>query len=247
MRKIVGVEPFVTERSALLAEGNHFTARYQELGATDDGWAAYQRFSALHARYQELLPDIVVSRCPFTGQLVYWPLDIADVDGWFWMSSNPVRRLDPVPHTWLLMAGAMRLDGPPAPAPFARRVGPDVPYVYPQVLGHPEIRAVITQLRVGPHTGWPITYHCSVYRPRGIALEPVWGSDHYDVVRAPGRYAAWDDNWGSNSKDFDLRPWLDSGKLQWIAPDDATATLRTGSADCPYPDLPGTRKYNRLF
>lgn len=121
-----------------------------------------------------------------------------------------------------------------------------MPYVYPQVLGHPEIRAVITQLRVGPHTGWPITYHCSVYRPRGI-IEPVWGSDHYDVVRAPGRYAAWDDNWELQQQGLRSETLAGGGKLQWIAPDDATATLRTGSADCPYQDLPGTRKYNRLF
>lgn len=247
MRKIVGVEPFVTERAALLEEGNRLTAVYKELGATEEGWAAFYGASALHDRYRELLPDIVVSRCPFSNQLVHWPLDIVDVDGWFWFAFNPIRRLDPVPHTWLLMAGAMRLDGAPAPAPFDRRVGPDVPYVYPEVLDHPDMRAVITQVRVGPHTGWPITYHCSVYRPRGIALEPVWGSDNYDVSQAPGRYAAWDDNWHSNRRDFDLKPWLDSGKLQWIAPGDDTATLRTGSADCPYLDLPGTRKYNRPF
>ncbi|MEU3014647.1 hypothetical protein [Nocardia asteroides] len=247
MRKIVGIEPFLAERAGLLAEGNRLTADYKRLGATEAGFAAYRRFSALHGRYRELLPDILVSRCPFTDQPVYWPLDTVDVDGWFWKSDNPVRRLDPVPRTWLLMGGAMRLDGPPTPAPFARCVGPDVPYVYVEPLEHPEMRAVISEVRVGPHTGWPITYHCAVYRPRGLALEPVWGSDHYDVHHAPGRYAAWDDNWHTNSRDFDLRPWLDSGKLQWIAPGDTTATLRTGSTDCPYLDLPRTRTHNRLI
>lgn len=247
MRKIVGIEPFLAERAGLLTEGNRLAAEYKRLGATEEGFAAYRGFSALHARYQELLPDIVVSRCPFTAQLVYWPLDTVDVDGWFWNARNPVRRTDPVPHTWLLMGGAMRLDGPPAPAPFDRWVGPDVPYVYAEALAHPEMRAVISEVRVGPHTGWPITYHCSVHRPRGLALEPVWGSEHYDVAAAPRRYAAWDDNWHMNTPDFDLRPWLDSGKLLWIAPGDTTATLRTGSTDCPYLDLPGTRKYNPPF
>ncbi|MEV0063890.1 hypothetical protein [Nocardia sp. NPDC050718] len=247
MRKIVGLEPFITERAALLEEGNRLSAVYKELGACEEGWAAFYGASALHDRYRELLPDIVVSRCPFRDELVYWPLDIVDVDGWFWSSFHTVRRLDPVPRSWLLMVGAMRLDGPMAPAPFLRVLGPDVPYVFPGVLAHPDMRAVITQVRIGPHTGWPITYHCATYRPRGIALEPVWGSDHYEVDQAPGRYAAWDDNWGSNRPDFDLRPWLDNGTLLWIAPDDPTATLRTGSADCPYLDLPGTRKHNRPY
>lgn len=39
-----------------------------------------------------------------------------------------------------------------------------------------------------------------------------------------------------------MRPWLDSGKLLWIAPGDDHLELRSGSAGCPYLNLTGERR-----
>ena len=46
--------------------------------------ALWDRFFELNGRYRELLPDVTVARCPFTGELVKWAIDTVGLDGWFW-------------------------------------------------------------------------------------------------------------------------------------------------------------------
>src|SRR5262245_11103739 len=46
--------------------------------------AARERLRALRTHYREWLPRVRVSRCPDTGEVVEWPLDDVDFDGWFW-------------------------------------------------------------------------------------------------------------------------------------------------------------------
>ncbi len=46
--------------------------------------------------------------------------------------------------------------------------------------------------------------------------------------------------------DFDLMPWVNRELLTWIAPGDASLTLRQGLGGCPYVNLPGTRALQRI-
>ncbi|WP_067695670.1 hypothetical protein [Nocardia jejuensis] len=230
-------------REAVLEEGNRLKARYDEGGYTAEGKLAISRVFELQDEYRHLLPEVLVARCPFTGTAISWPLDNADLDGWFWNRENPIRRLvNPVARTWLAMGGAIRLTPPVEPTPFPRMPGPDVPYVVPRILDLADVRAVVSEVPIGPHTGWAITYFAET-RPIGVALENLWGSREYDVYGPGGRWKAWNEHRQSiRDYDFDLRPWLDSGKLLWIAPGDVDAILREGSSECPFVDIDGERR-----
>ncbi|WP_181699453.1 hypothetical protein [Nocardia sp. GTS18] len=170
-----------------------------------------------------------------------WPIDVVGFDGWFWDVSNPLRRLvDQVLPTWLAMGGAVRFTEPVPPAPFPRDPGPDRPYVVPRILGQPDTRAVINQTRIGPHIGWNTTYF-TTSRFHRIPLENLWGGNQYELYDADGRWRAWGEHTQVETDyDFELRPWIESGKLFWILPDDPDLVLRNGIVNCPYLDIPGT-------
>lgn len=218
---------FLARRRALLDEGN------QPLDQS--------RREEVDVEYAALLPEVAVARCPYSGQAVTWPIDVVDLDGWFWDYDNPIRRTPALPPTWLAMPGALRLNGPVAPAPFLCRPGPAAPYVVPRILSADGVLAVISQLEIGPHTGWPISYFGP--KPLGVKLENTWGACEYDVFDDDGIWLGWNAKtpWPPEY-DFDLEPWLRSGKLLWIAPGDRTGTLREGVGGCPYLGIDGPRE-----
>ncbi|MGN9914678.1 hypothetical protein ACTMTJ_44835 [Phytohabitans sp. LJ34] len=232
------------ERAALLAEGNRLFAEQQALSATDPETAADlgDRYSDLVDSYLELLAEVPLARSPHTGEVVRWRIDTAGLDGWFWRRHTSERDdPEPMPAGWLAMHGAMRLVEPVERTPFQVVPGPGVPYVVPRLLEVPGVRAVVSQVPVGRHTGWAVTYFGA--NPDNVELVNTWGSDTYYVYDESGTWVGWHQSTDRVSDyDFELEPWLRSGKLLWIAPDDESATLREGAEDCPYRDLEGPRR-----
>ncbi|MFE3188720.1 hypothetical protein ACFXHA_06895 [Nocardia sp. NPDC059240] len=235
-------------RAELLTEGNRLRKIYRQRDLTPETREASVRGGEILERYLEWLPEIPVARSPFSDELIKWPIDNVDLDGWFWNWSNPARRgRSKVFGGWLAMGGAMRLSEPLSPMPFDFCLpGPAVPYVVPHILELPGTRAVVTEVPIGHHIGWTTTYF-TTHRPRRTPLEDLWGTQKYDLYDDSGNWRAWSEHMLTGSEyDFDLRPWLDSGKLLWIAPDDANCTLRSGPTDCPYLDLPGERRVQMI-
>ncbi|GAA1741419.1 hypothetical protein [Luedemannella helvata] len=204
--------------------------------------AARERLRQVRARYRDWLPRVPVSRCPDTGEIVEWPLDNVDFDGWFWEYHNPTRVTPKLPASWRAMTGAVRLADAVADAPFIAKPGPEVPYVLPRILNRPDARAVLAQVPIGPHTGWAITYHAP--RRLGVSLANTWGANNYPVYDDDGTWLGWDEvpEWPADN-DYDLRPWVLAGKLLWIAPGDETMTLRQGVDGCPYLEMSGRHEY----
>lgn len=243
------VDRFRAERGRILDEGNQAMARAGVLDEIDDERdhdLAGEQLRARHkatARYRELLPDVRVSRCPFTGELLTWALDTVDLDGWCWNYEATIRRVGHPIRTFLALTGAMKIVEPVTRAPFIAMPGPGVPYVIPRILSQsPETIAVVAQIAVGRHTGWPITYFSPW--PAEVELENEWGSCQYYISDGNGDWLGWDEKAPAvRHYDFDLEPWISSGKLRWIAPGDETMTVRQGLADCPYVGLEGPRRF----
>jgi hypothetical protein len=219
------------ERKRLMAEGDRL---HEQARALDDEELDDQ-IDEIHQRYRDLLPEVTVARCPDSGELVRWPIETMGLGGWFWDYHAPMRRIpeDP-PRAWLGMTGAMRLTEPVEHPPFTVVPGPDVPFVVPRILDSEGVHAVVAEVRVGAHTGWTITYFGPLPQ---VTLVNLWGSDTY-LVNQDGRWTGWDRELQAVTQyDFDLTPWLRSGKLLWL---DESATLREGP-DCPFVALPGRR------
>ncbi|WP_067561554.1 hypothetical protein [Nocardia acidivorans] len=238
----------LARRREVLDEGFRLQARYRTMDYSAGGDAVINKVFELHDEYRAMLPETVVARCPLTGVVVRWALDTADLDGWYWKSDRPVQRYKTQPtSTWLAMKGAVRLAEPPTVAPFRSDPGPGAPFVLPYLLEQPDIRAVITQVPIGRHTAWPITYF-GPRRPVDISLEDLWGQDRNPILDPTGLDREYAERLpGRRTQDFDLRGWLDTGKLLWIEPGDATATLREGATGCPYAGIKGDRREQWIF
>jgi hypothetical protein len=237
-------EDFLAERGRLLDEGERVKSDARALDDAHQFEAAktlWRRRRELTRRYRDLLPEVPVARCPRTGALVRWPIDNVGLDGWFWDADAPVRRRDPLPSTWRAMAGAMRLSGPVERASFLCTPGPDVPFVVTRIIESPGIQAVIAQVAVGRHTGWAISYFGP--DPQGVPLVNLWGTGTYYVYDDEGTWLGWANAVPKvEDYDFDLEPWVSSGKVLWIEPGDDSATLREGVDGCPYLGLDGVRR-----
>jgi hypothetical protein len=238
-------DQIVVERANLLTEGNALREEARVLESADRSGEALplrNRVIEIARRYRELLPEVTVARCPDSGVLVRWPIDTAGLDGWFWDYDTSTRRPPKDrPRRWLAMTGAMRLTEPVEYASHQAVPGPGVPFVVPRILQHSGIRAVITQVPVGVHTGWAISYFGPL--PTDIGLVNLWGTDTYPVYDDEGNRLGWDRAFNTVSDyDFELGDWLRSGKLLWIAPGDDSGALREGVDGCPYVNLAGPRK-----
>lgn len=219
---------------------------YHALEGTQTAEAARTR-SALRREYEESLPVVALSRCPFTKQVVRHSLDVDGFDGLWWRYAMPVRAvIEDLPPTFFALTGAVRLSGPvEQQPPFLARLGPEVPFVVPRMLLHDDVKAVVSHVRVAGHDAYPIVYFA---QPTPFLLERfnTWGADHYTFEGA-----GLADGWHSIEEDrdpldTDLARWIESGDLLWIAPDDKSMTLKTTTSGCPYLGLPGSTDFTDL-
>lgn len=204
-----------------------------------------RQLTALRSQYLAGLPFLPLSRCPFSGQVVYHSIDPFGIEGLWWNFAAPVRPVENLPVTFHAITGALRMKGPAGNAPFLCVPGPGAPYVLLELLGNVHIRAVISSLPVGNHMGYVVMYFSDMEGVR-VPRPASWGTDRWELLDRNGSY-----RWGEGTvrirnAGFDLAPWIENKKLLWIRPGDRTLALRSGIAGCPYPGSDGTRKIQRV-
>jgi hypothetical protein len=197
--------------------------------------------SAIADQYRQGLPKLMLSRCPFTKFEQRHTFDPYGLDGLWWNYQDPARPLRERIYTCQAITGAVTISKPVENFPFLAKPGPAIPYVIPHCLEPPDVTAVLSSLPCGRHTAYCIAYFAPNEK-NGVDWPNDWGANERwaEGGNSPGGwYEApdFEELW-----DFDLRPWIDSGKLLWIAPDDENLELRSGTAGCPYLDLDGERR-----
>ena len=204
------------------------------------------RLATLAGDYIAGLPRIALSRDPLGGGVVTHSLDPFGLDGLWWDYEKRVRPDDEgLPASVFAVTGALHLGGPPEPAPFLCKPGPEAPFVIPRMLSHPAMVAVVSHVRVGAHDGYPILYYADPV-PSDVGRFNTWGTDMYWYRDTTGEWV-WNSVYeDTETLDFDLVPWLQSGRLRWVAPGDAGLELREGVDDCPYLGIGGRREFYRV-
>jgi hypothetical protein len=194
----------------------------------------------LREQYRNMTPVMPLSRCPFSLRLLYHSFDPFGLDGLWWNYEASIRPADRAPSRFLALTGAMNL-GDVEKVPHVVKPGPDVPYVVPELLGQKGVKAVLSQIQVGAHSGYVIAYYAE--NPDEHFTLDTWGTDHRAYVdhKDTFHYDEFMDD-DEISQDFNLEPWLSQEKLLWIAPGDLGFNLKTGAAGCPYLNLEGSRK-----
>ena len=206
----------------------------------------YQKLAVITRKYCSMLPLLPVSRCPLCGEVQQIAIDNVNLDGPWWSMHEPARPevSDKLCPHWLTQTGAVSVTGQPPFTPFSIKLGPAVPYVVRPILERPEVLAVLSSFRVGPHRAFLVMYFSQ--QPNfNVPLHKVWPTR----IRPPGlgkaSSAAEDtitDYYEKSSYDYDLEPWMMSKKLFWTAPDDTSCKLHNRSQGAPYLGLSGERR-----
>lgn len=233
------------ERAALLAEWTRLNDESEQIRVDDgDLGDRPRRLIELVERYIEAVPIVPIGRCPLTGTEIRHSVDVYGLDGLWWDCEALARPAEPTPPTWFGTNGAIRLGGPVPDTPFLVKPGPEVPFVLPRLLNDPRVRAVMASVPVGEHTAIAISY---VAQPWPDDLDPMnaWANNSYRAIGSHGQ-PTYGRAYDEDTHDYEIEPWIEQGKLSWIAPGDPGLTLRGDVDACPYLGLDGLRDVLRL-
>ena len=218
-------------------------AQLRELATVRSGgeW----RMQELMHRYRYGLPRLTIARDPTTGLLFEWAVDTFGLDGPFWDYHHPLRPSVDLPTSVFALTGAMELAKPVPEFSHLAKVGPGAPFVVPRLFAHEQVVAVVREIRVGGNRAWPVTYFADPPLLDHHRFN-TWGTNGYEW-RGPEGDRRWNDNVEDvESLDFELRPWIEAGRLKWIAPNDDDGELRETPRRCPYLAIDGVRAFQRV-
>lgn len=195
-------------------------------------------YQVLH-EYGDRLPRVPFSRCPFSEKPLLRSLDPFGLDGPWWHKSRIVPIEEPVPpRAFQVILGAMDLHGR-SPVEVVAEVtpGPVIPFVVPRLLQLPGMRAVVSRLPALEHgdVAHIIAYFSEAELP-SAELHQHWLRQDLWFPDKQGT-TSWITK--NDPLDYDLGPWIESGHVAWIAPEDSHLQLRTGTAGCPFLGLQG--------
>jgi len=195
----------------------------------------------LSDKYLETLPVCTISRCPYTGQLVEYSVDIFGLGGPWWNHVSPVRDEINAPKTLFAVDGAMKINSITEDAPFTIFPGPDKPFVIPDLLKRHEIKAVISFMEIAGNHVWWIVYYAfpMVYDMPGIN---DYGAGRYSAENTYGQKLYYSSYYSEIDYDFSIGEWIKQGKLLWIKPNDSNYNLMSIINGCPYLDIEGKGK-----
>lgn len=227
-----------SERRALLDRYFHLLDRRE-----DD--AAWRERCELARAYRAGLPRLGLSRCPYTQFELMHTIDPYGLDGLWWDYAAPERPQAERLYTCHALTGAMTLGMPLEPFPFLAKPGPAVPYVIPALLNDPRVTAVLSSFACGRHRAYCVAYY-SPDECDGVVWPNDWGAA-FRWTHGGASAAGWFDAGEQEDRwDFELAPYIERGKLFWITPDDPNLATRTGTNGCPYLQLPGERRLQRV-
>lgn len=194
----------------------------------------------MHEEYRQMLPTSPISRCPISGKILYYGIDIFSLAGLWWDYATPIRPLESPFPTFISLTGAIALNNPIENIPFLCSTGPAVPYVIPRLLEQPGVVAVISSVAIGIHKGYIITYYADQVSPETERVNN-WGMNRWTFSDRSGEYMWGEDPIQDQELDFDVGRWIAQKRLFWIAPNDGTFTLQNKLDTCPYIGLSGTQ------
>ena len=195
---------------------------------------------ALLLEYAENMPHVAVSRCPICQEELKIAMDLRGLDGPWWWAVRPVDvpRHHACEH-FQVHQGAMNF-GTRMPVEVTEtvRVGPGAPFVIDRLLEMDGVTAVVSGLKTEHGDQIFLMAYFAENPIPDTELHQEWLQESYTQLDADGepefaetKFDPWD---------FDLQPWFDSGKLQWIDPGDPDLALHTGTPN-PYLGIEGTQ------
>jgi len=192
----------------------------------------------LKTQYISILPQIALSRSPFSNEIYYLSIDTFGLDGAWWDAENPVRAIDNEPTDYFALTGSVFVNTDIPKIPFSVKPGPAVPWVSPRLLENENIVAVLSHIKIGQYDAYPIVYYSKDMNDN-IERINTWGTDYYLVDDNEGFALSGNTFNIDDEYDFDIAKWIKKGKLKWINKDDTSLKIQSNLEACPYIDLLG--------
>jgi len=205
-----------------------------------------KKLTDIASKYTKMTPVIPVSRCPYSGEVTYYSIDTFGIDGPWWDYTKPLRAVNNTPETFHTLTGAMKLNGAPEKTQHQVRPGPERPYVIKEILEEEGVKAVISTVPVGKHTGYAVFYYKDDPN-NSVEVSRLWGSYRWEKVDRFGKLVFIEPNERDLTYDFNLNTWVEGGKLLWLQPGDKEFTLRTGVSGCPYIGMDGDERFQIII
>lgn len=199
------------------------------------------RLHKLKNAYEDSLLPKAISRNPFTGEILSVRIDDGGIDGLWWDYDRPIRPFEHGADNFLALTGALAIDGEIEEFPFKCKPGPDLPFVVKELIASSEVVAVVSQIQIGSHIGYPIAYFTKEDAVEQIGYN-FWGNK-YDCREG---YVQFENPVMIDECDFEIEKWIERGKLFWIAPSDRQMELKDTVVDCPYIDLEGDKRIKTI-
>ena len=222
----------------------------QEMASDPDAVIRWQesrlRMKTMEPAFLAALPKLCLSRCPYTGELVSGLADVFGTGSPWWRDEETVRAEFEGPATLFAVDGALRLDGVPEDSPYSVMPGPERPFVIPEILSRPEMRAVLHATPMQGGMIWWVAYFAYPMVTDHARIND-FARDCYTVRLDSGTRIAYSDLYPESMLDFRLAPWVKTGKLLWISPGDVAMKLHAVTDGCPYLDLPGENRKQMLI
>lgn len=205
----------------------------------------YDRLYKMRNVYEENLEFTDISRNPFTGEILSYRIDTAGLDGLWWDYNQSVRPFEYGVEGFYSLSGALKLGTELEAFPFRCKPGPDVPFVFKEVIELHDMVAVVSQIEIGCHIGYPVAYFSKSDVERYFGYN-FWGADYGTVYDSSYSYGSFSNSFITEDCDFDLEKWIKAGKLFWIAPGDSELKIMNTVENCPYLDLAGEKRLKTI-
>lgn len=233
------------ERSEILAQAREISISLTGANAKEKSIEDLARLDEMEEtlleEYAENLPYFSISRCPFCNEVLEIAFDPYGLDGpWWWATCPVMLPAHQACEHFRVFLGAMDLAGrQPVEATEGVILGPGAPFVIDRLLEIESMKAVISQKTT---TAGYIAYFISYFSEAPVdqmELHQEWRKESYPIYDEDGTIV------GAESKfdpwNFELRPWIEQGKLLWITPEDENLELHIDTPT-PYEGLKATHK-----
>lgn len=188
--------------------------------------------------YAQGLPQIILSRCPFSNETYSLSIDNYGLDGPWWDAQRPIRTFEEESQTFFALTGSVNVVGKIPDIPFIVKPGPAVPWVSPRLLEVDDIMGVLSHIKIGHYDAYIIVYY-SKDKTYEIERINTWGTEEYIAEDIDGLAVTGSTFEDAEEYDFDIAKWIKKGKLKWIAPNDDRLELHNSLDNCPYLNITG--------
>lgn len=230
------------ERNKIIEQYNELSIQFRKTNSSKKRKELKEIKNNLKKEYYDNIPIVTMGVCPICNKSLYRTFDPYFIDGFWWDKS--AFNLEGEPEScehFFLLGGVVNSNNIEFDRSIIKSITwwksytPDLPYVSIHELKDDGRFAVLCQLDMNcGFTAYSIAYFSEPPKKTGRFTD-IWKYG-FDLHIEDDGSQKWSEQ--MMSRDFNLLPWLESGKLKWCDPGSGNNVLSTKPYnECPFLNL----------